>query len=128
MQLSNGLSDPIGLWLGHLLWDSIFGVIIASIITIVFATVSNQFYGLGLFVSRFPHPPARCSQHLDQWVVLVQYGMVGALFSYCFSLFMSSPLTSFAAVAGYQIVVYIVSENLSERYVWHAKLFSAVFG
>ncbi|KAG9313874.1 P-loop containing nucleoside triphosphate hydrolase protein [Chiua virens] len=90
MQLSNGLSDPIGLWLGHLLWDSLFGVIIATIIIIVFATtVSNQFYGLGLF-----------------WVVLVQYGIVGALFSYCASLVMSSPLTSFAAVAGYQIVMY----------------------
>ena len=54
MQLSNGLSDPIGLWLGHLLWDSVFGVIIATIIVIIFAAVSDQFYGLGLFVSRFP--------------------------------------------------------------------------
>lgn len=60
MQLSNGLSDPIGLWLGHLLWDSIFGVIIATIIIIVFATVSNQFYGLGLFVSSFSRPPVSC--------------------------------------------------------------------
>lgn len=62
MQLSNGLSDPIGLWLGHLLWDSMFGVAIATIIIIVFATVSNQFYGLGLFVSRFSSPSlSRCS-------------------------------------------------------------------
>jgi ATP-binding cassette subfamily A (ABC1) protein 3 len=45
----------------------------------------------------------------DQWVVLVLYGIVGALFAYCISLFMSSPLTSFAAVAGYQIIMYIVS-------------------
>ncbi|KAF8844179.1 P-loop containing nucleoside triphosphate hydrolase protein [Paxillus ammoniavirescens] len=91
MQFSNGLSDPIGLWLGHLLWDSIFSVTIATIVIIVFAAVSDQFYGLGLF-----------------WVVLVLYGIVGALFAYCTSLFMSSPLTSFAAVAGYQIIMYIL--------------------
>ncbi|KAG1747606.1 hypothetical protein EDB19DRAFT_1685642 [Suillus lakei] len=91
MQLSNGLSDPIGLWIGHLLWDSIFSVTLATIIIIVFATTTNQFTGLGFF-----------------WVVLVLYGIVGALFAYCVSLFMSSPLSSFAAVAGYQIVMYIL--------------------
>ncbi|KIK34896.1 hypothetical protein CY34DRAFT_17399 [Suillus luteus UH-Slu-Lm8-n1] len=89
MQLSNGLSDPVGLWIGHLLWDSIFSVILATIIVIVFAATTNQFTGLGFF-----------------WVVLVLYGIVGALFAYCVSLFMSSPLSSFAAVAGYQIVMY----------------------
>ncbi|KAG0694048.1 hypothetical protein DFH29DRAFT_859873 [Suillus ampliporus] len=91
MQLSNGLSDPIGLWIGHLLWDSIFSVTLATIIIIIFAVVTNQFNGLGFF-----------------WVVLVLYGIVGALFAYCVSLFMSSPLSSFAAVAGYQIVMYIL--------------------
>ncbi|KIJ66518.1 hypothetical protein HYDPIDRAFT_174588 [Hydnomerulius pinastri MD-312] len=91
MQLSNGLSDPIGLWLGHLLWDSIFSVTLATIIIIIFAAVSNQFHGLGFF-----------------WLVLVLYGIVGALFAYCVSLFMSSPLTSFAVVAGYQIIMYIL--------------------
>ncbi|KIK35268.1 hypothetical protein CY34DRAFT_592022 [Suillus luteus UH-Slu-Lm8-n1] len=91
MQLSNGLSDPIGLWIGHLLWDSIFSVTLATIIIIVFAATTNQFTGLGFF-----------------WVVLVLYGVVGALFGYCVSLFMSSPLSSFAAVAGYQIVMYIL--------------------
>jgi hypothetical protein len=50
MQLSNGLSDPIGLWLGHLLWDSIFSVILATIIVVIFAVTTNQFYGLGFFV------------------------------------------------------------------------------
>ncbi|KAG1742779.1 uncharacterized protein EDB91DRAFT_297988 [Suillus paluster] len=91
MQLSNGLSDPIGLWIGHLLWDSIFSVILATIIIIIFAVTTNQFNGLGFF-----------------WVILVLYGIVGALFAYCVSLFMSSPLSSFAAVAGYQIVMYIL--------------------
>ncbi|KAG1840268.1 hypothetical protein DFJ58DRAFT_858320 [Suillus subalutaceus] len=91
MQLSNGLSDPIGLWIGHLLWDSIFSVTLATIIIIIFAVTTNQFSGLGFF-----------------WLVLVLYGIVGALFAYCVSLFMSSPLSSFAAVAGYQIVIYIM--------------------
>ncbi|KAG1779604.1 hypothetical protein EV702DRAFT_965686 [Suillus placidus] len=91
MQLSNGLSDPIGLWIGHLLWDSIFSVTLATIIIIIFAAATNQFTGLGFF-----------------WIILVLYGVVGALFAYCVSLFMSSPLSSFAAVAGYQIVMYIL--------------------
>ena len=53
MQLSNGLSDPVGLWLGHLLFDSMFAVVVASVIVIVFAAASNQFHGLGFFVRYF---------------------------------------------------------------------------
>lgn len=55
MQLSNGLSDPIGLWLGHLLFDSMFAVVAATLIVIVFAAASNQFSGLGFFVSVPPY-------------------------------------------------------------------------
>ena len=51
MQLSNGLSDPIGLWLGHLMFDAVFCVIAASLIVIVFAAASSHFTGLGFFVS-----------------------------------------------------------------------------
>jgi hypothetical protein len=36
------------------------------------------------------------------------YGIVGALFAYCVSLVMASPLSAFAVVAGYQIVVFLV--------------------
>ena len=53
MQLSNGLSDPVGLWLGHLLFDSMFAIVVASVIVIVFAAASNQFHGLGFFVRCF---------------------------------------------------------------------------
>lgn len=91
MQLSNGLSNTVGLWLGHLMFDSVFSVISASIIIIVFAAASNQFTGLGFF-----------------WVVLVLYGIVGALFSYCVSLVVTSPLAAFAASAGYQVIMYIL--------------------
>lgn len=51
MQFSNGLSNPVGLWLGHAMFDSIFVVIVSTIITIVFAAASNQFHGLGFVVS-----------------------------------------------------------------------------
>ena len=51
MQFSNGLYDPIGLWLGHLAFDIIFCVLAATIIIVVFAAVGDQFPGLGLFVS-----------------------------------------------------------------------------
>ena len=66
MQLSNGLADPVGLWLGHLMFDSIFAIISASIIIIIFAAVSNQFHGLGLFVGSFhlPFIPHNTNHHL----------------------------------------------------------------
>lgn len=53
MQMSNGLGDPIGLWLGHLMFDTICTLILATIIIIIFqATASYHFHGLGFFVSR----------------------------------------------------------------------------
>ncbi|KAL6298600.1 hypothetical protein BKA93DRAFT_743844 [Sparassis latifolia] len=91
MQLSNGLSNPVGLWLGHLMFDTLFSVIIATIVVIVFAAASNQLYGLGFF-----------------WVILVLYGIVGALFSYCVSLGVTSPLAAFAVSAGYQVIMFIL--------------------
>ncbi|KAF5385138.1 hypothetical protein D9615_001087 [Tricholomella constricta] len=91
MQMSNGLGDPVGLWLGHLTFDTITSVILATIIIIVFATASNQFQGLGFL-----------------WFCMVLYGITGALFSYCVSLMVASPLAAFATVAGYQIVMFIL--------------------
>ncbi|KLO20603.1 P-loop containing nucleoside triphosphate hydrolase protein [Schizopora paradoxa] len=92
MQLSNGLADPIGLWLGHLLFDGLISVLISSIIIIVFAvTKPGQFHGLGFF-----------------WLVLTLYGIAGALFSYCVSLVAQSPLAAFAIVAGYQVIMFII--------------------
>ena len=52
MQYSNGLTHPAGLWLGHLLFDGISGIAIATIVTVVFAAVMpQQFHGLGYLVS-----------------------------------------------------------------------------
>ena len=36
------------------------------------------------------------------------YGIAATLFAYCVSLLMSSPLASFAAAAGYQMVLFAV--------------------
>jgi hypothetical protein len=49
---------------------------------------------------------------MSQWVILVLYGLVGSLFSYCVSLVMTSPLSAFAASAGYQVIMFIVSSKL----------------
>ena len=54
MQFSNGLSNPAGLWLGHVAFDAIWSIIASSIIAIVFATTSGQFAGVGLFVCPLP--------------------------------------------------------------------------
>lgn len=43
---------------------------------------------------------------------MVLYGVTGALFAYCVSLAMTTPLAAFAAVAGYQVVMFIVSANI----------------
>ncbi|THH18622.1 hypothetical protein EW146_g2403 [Bondarzewia mesenterica] len=91
MQFSNGLSNPVGLWLGHLLFDSIFIILASTIIIIVFAAASDQFHGLGFF-----------------WFILVLYGISAALFSYCFSLATASPLAAFAACVGYQVIIFIL--------------------
>ncbi|KAJ3561814.1 hypothetical protein NP233_g9967 [Leucocoprinus birnbaumii] len=96
MQLLNGLSDPIGLWLGHLMFDTVFIVILSTVIVIVFTGVSNQFHGLG-----------------EVWFIMVLYGITGALFSYCVSLAVTSPLAAFAAVAGYQIIIFVTWEELT---------------
>ena len=47
-------------------------------------------------------------EHLIQWLVVVLYGITATLFAYCVSLFMSSPLASFAVAAGYQVVMFLV--------------------
>lgn len=110
MQFSNGLSNPLGLWLGHLMFDSISAILLSTIIVIVFATVTDQFYGLGFLVGN-----CRLMKYLNltaiQWLVLVLYGFASTLFAYCLSLMVSSPLAAFALVAGYQFIMFVVSKR-----------------
>ena len=113
MQFSNGLTDPVGLWLGHLMFDTIAVVVLSTIITIIFATVSNQFHGLGFLVSFNFSTWDGLTLREFQWFILILYGITAALFSYCISLMVASPLAAFATVAGYQFAIFIVSTALS---------------
>lgn len=61
------------------------------VIVVVFAAVSNLFNGLGYL-----------------WLVMFLYGIVGVLLAYCGALLTSSPLAAFAAVAGYQVIIFIL--------------------
>ena len=58
MQFSNGLSNPAGLWLGHLMFDAIPAVFIATLIVVIYSFASNQFAALPFFVREFSrdHP------------------------------------------------------------------------
>lgn len=49
----------------------------------------------------------RNADHI-QWLVMVLYGITATLWAYCVSLFMPSPLSSFAAAAGYQVIMFLV--------------------
>ena len=61
-----------------------------------------------------------------QWVVLVLYGIVGALFSYCVSLAVTSPLAAFALSAGYQVIMFVVCSWPYRAYSLPFKRFYAV--
>ncbi|PIL31191.1 ATP-binding cassette transporter [Ganoderma sinense ZZ0214-1] len=89
MQFSNGLSNPAGLWLGHLMFDSIFSLVAATILVIIFAAKSTLFTGLGYL-----------------WFVMVLYGITGTLFAYCVSLVLTNSLAAFAVLAAYQVVIF----------------------
>ncbi|KAG8774772.1 hypothetical protein FRC12_001832 [Ceratobasidium sp. 428] len=90
MQLSNGMT-PAGLWLGHLLFDLPWVVLIATVVTIVFGVATSQFYALGAL-----------------WAVIVLYGIAGALFAYVVSTFVKSPLAGFALAGGYNVIMSVL--------------------
>ncbi|KAG9104960.1 hypothetical protein FRC07_009679, partial [Ceratobasidium sp. 392] len=90
MQLSNGMT-PAGLWLGHLLFDLPWVVLIATVVTIVFGAATSQFYALGAL-----------------WAVIVLYGIAGALFAYVVSTFVKSPLAGFALAGGYNVIMSVL--------------------
>ncbi len=50
-------------------------------------------------------------------MVLVLYGVVGALFSYCVSLVVTSPLAAFALSAGYQVIMFVVRPRICRTYI-----------
>ena len=108
MQLSNGLANPLGLWLGHLMFDSLFTIFIATVVIIIFSTVTSSFNGPGFLVCFSCVAIERNTEHLIQWLVMVLYGITATLWAYCVSLFMPSPLSSFAIAAGSQVIMFLV--------------------
>ncbi|EIW75760.1 hypothetical protein CONPUDRAFT_131199 [Coniophora puteana RWD-64-598 SS2] len=90
MQRSNGLSSALGLWTGHLMFDSSFVVVISSLVVIAFAA-SGRFFELGFY-----------------WIVLILYGVSATLLAYVTTLFMASPLGAFAVSTGYQFFIFIL--------------------
>jgi hypothetical protein len=50
----------------------------------------------------------------QQWLVLSLYGLAGSLFAYLGSIVTSSALAAFALVAGYQVIMFIVSAPLGQ--------------
>ncbi|TRM70462.1 P-loop containing nucleoside triphosphate hydrolase protein [Schizophyllum amplum] len=91
MQFSNGLSNPVGLWLGHVAFDAMLSLVASAVIALVFSFASTQFEGEGLFV-----------------LVMFLYGLAATLFSYCISLMVASPLAAFAVSAGYQVIMFVL--------------------
>ncbi|KAH9486190.1 ABC transporter A family member 2 [Psilocybe cubensis] len=91
MQLSNGLSNPLGLWLGHIMFDSMFTVIVATVIAIVYAVVKSKFQGVGYL-----------------WFVICLYGFAATLLSYVTAIVIKSPLGAFAAMVVSQFIIYLL--------------------
>ncbi|THH33975.1 hypothetical protein EUX98_g195 [Antrodiella citrinella] len=62
--------------------------------------------------ARFPGVPTGTFLALDGlgffFLVMVEYGVVGVLFSYVVSLLVTSPLAAFALAAGYQFIMFVL--------------------
>ena len=79
------------MWLGHIL-SELPGILIVSIlITVIFATISSQFNGIGIL-----------------FVCLILYGISSTLYSYLFALFLNSPLAAWALVAGINVILFLL--------------------
>lgn len=91
LQYSNGVR-PAPLWLAHLLFDSMFVVIISSAALAIFSSVRGDvWFSIG---------------HL--WPVFFFFGLSSILFSYTASLFLSTQLGAFAFAAGFQAVTLVL--------------------
>lgn len=87
---SNGAS-PAALWLGHLLFELPGIVLVSTIITVIFAVASDQFNYPGMV-----------------WICFVLYGISGTLYAYLFTLGLKSPLASWALVAGFNVILFLL--------------------
>lgn len=90
LTISNG-ATPVGLWLGHLLFELPGIVLVSIVITVVFATVSSQFNGIG-----------------ELFACFVLYGISATLYAFCFSLFLTSQLAAWALYAGISVILFLL--------------------
>lgn len=90
MQYSNGIL-PSSLWLAHLLFDSMFILIISVATVVIWATQYQGWYALGYM-----------------FVVFFLYGLAATAFSYVVSLFVSSQLAAIAFTAVIQVIITVL--------------------
>ncbi|CAA7265337.1 unnamed protein product [Cyclocybe aegerita] len=95
MQVANGLANPLGLWLGHLMFDSLFTVFAATWITIVYGVIRDKFQGIGLL-----------------WLVMCLNGFVGTLLAYIVAILVKSPLGAFGVMVVSQFIIFLVRKSL----------------
>ena len=98
---SNGAS-PAALWLGHILFELPAILLVSIVVTVIFATLSSQFNGIGVL-----------------FICFVLYGVASTLYSYMFALFLNSPLAAWALVAGINVILFLlylyVAEPINEQ-------------
>jgi ATP-binding cassette, subfamily A (ABC1), member 3 len=97
------------MWLGHLLFDGIPGLIVATVVTVVFAAMQfDQFRFLPLLVYKsLFNGLVHSIDTVFQWFVMVLYGYTSTLFAYCISRICSSGLAAFSVCAAYQVIMFM---------------------
>lgn len=88
MQYSNGIR-PVPLWLSHLVFDSIF-VLVISVVAVGLLSISTPvWHGLGII-----------------FVIFVLYGIVSALLAYIISMFAKTAVTAWLLCCLGQVILY----------------------
>lgn len=90
LMISNGAS-PAALWLGHILFELPAILLVSTVITVVFSVASTQFNYPGMV-----------------WICFVLYGISSTLYAYLFTLGLKSPLASWALVAGFNVILFLL--------------------
>lgn len=88
MQYSNGIR-PLPLWLSHLSFDGIAIIVISAVGVALLSISTPVWYGLGYV-----------------FLIMLLYGIVGALLSYVISMFAKSAVTAWFMIALGQVVLY----------------------
>ncbi|KAF2090548.1 putative ABC transporter [Saccharata proteae CBS 121410] len=90
LHYSNGIRAA-PLWIAYTMFDFLFALLVAALVTIIFVSVSGVWYYPGYL-----------------FVVFFLFGFTSILLSYVVSLFVTSQLAAFAFMAGGQAVFYLL--------------------